>query len=154
MPPDDPGGLPEDEYLGLISYVLEANGYPAGTSALQIADLESIQILGKEGLSEARNFSLVQVVGCLTPGPDESWILTRTSDPVLTGDRPSTPAELSRADAQPLGENTFRLVSVSPFAPESYRGHRVEAKGLVYRAPNKDRINVSSLQALGSTCVN
>jgi hypothetical protein len=101
---------------------------------------------------EARSFSVVQVVGCLTQAPDNTWMLTHTSEPVLTRDRPSTADELKAASTRPLGTGTFRLVSVTPYKPESLKGRKVEAKGLMYRAPDKNRLNLNSLQQLGAGC--
>jgi mono/diheme cytochrome c family protein len=34
MPPDKPGGLPEQTYLNIVSYIMQANGSPAGTQPL------------------------------------------------------------------------------------------------------------------------
>jgi mono/diheme cytochrome c family protein len=34
MPQVDPGGLKPEEYAALVSFILQQNGYPAGTTAL------------------------------------------------------------------------------------------------------------------------
>lgn len=34
MPQDDPGGLSSGEYVGVIAYILELNGFPAGSTQL------------------------------------------------------------------------------------------------------------------------
>lgn len=151
MPPDDPGKLTEDDYVGLVSYILQANGYPAGSTNLESGGLSAVQLVRKPGEErELRSFSLVQVVGCLSQSSDRSWILTRASDPVLARDRPSNAEELKRADAKPLGGQTFELVSVSPYQPDANAGRKIEIKGLLYKSPNKNRVNVSSLQSVGS----
>ena len=141
--------------LDVMTYVLQANDFPVGTAELTPEATEDILVMRKmvpgEPPREAQNFSVVQVVGCLTQGPDNMWVLTNTSEPILTGNRPSSPEELKAALARPLGNRTFRLVSVAQFAPESHKGQKVEAKGLMYRAPNKDRLNLSSLQMVAST---
>ena len=62
--------------------------------------------------------------------------------------------ELTRAAERPPGPHTFQLVSVTPFKPESFKGQKVEAKGLMFRAPNRDRLNVSSIQPVASSCSN
>lgn len=154
MPPDDPGKLTEDDYLGLVSYILQANGYPEGTATLASGALSAIQIVRKPGEAppEVRSFSLVQVVGCLSQGSDRSWVLTHATEPALTRDRPSNAEELKKSETQPLGSHTFRLVSVTSFGPAAHAGGKVEIKGLLYRSPNKSRVNVSSLQAVGSLC--
>ena len=153
MPPDDPGKLSEADYLGLVSYILQNNGYPAGSTPLQESALSGIQLMPKPGTpSSLRSFSVVQVVGCLSQGPDRSWVLTRANDPLLARDRASSAEELRAADARPLGDQTFQLVSVSTHVPESHAGRKVEVKGLLYKSPGKNRVNVSALQPVGGGC--
>jgi len=152
MPPDDPGKLTPDDYVALVSYILQANGYPAGSARLESNALSAIQLVPRQGEArEVRSFSLVEVIGCLSQASDRSWVLTRATDPVLTGDSPANPEELASADRRPLGAQTFQLVSVSPFEPDTHSGRKIEIKGLLYKAPNKNRVNVSSLQPVG-TC--
>jgi hypothetical protein len=153
MPPDDPGKLSEDDYVHLVSVILQGNGYPAGTTALDTTALSSILLAPKPGEERAlRNFSLVQVVGCLTQGADQSWTLTRASSPVLGRDRPATADELKSEAAKPMGNETYQLVSVAPFQPDARSGQRIAIKGLLYKAPDKSRVNVSSLQLVGNAC--
>jgi mono/diheme cytochrome c family protein len=38
MPLDNPGGLSREQYAAVIAYVLKLNQYPAGASALPVAD--------------------------------------------------------------------------------------------------------------------
>ena len=64
----------------------------------------------------------------------------------------STPAELERARTRALGDDTYSLVSATPFAPATRRGHKVAAKGLVYRQPGDYRLNVTALETLADTC--
>jgi mono/diheme cytochrome c family protein len=40
MPQTKPGGLKPDQYLSLIAYVLQKNGYKAGTTALKATNLK------------------------------------------------------------------------------------------------------------------
>jgi mono/diheme cytochrome c family protein len=44
MPLDNPGSLKPDEYLSILSFVLQKNGYPAGTSPLSASQLKQITI--------------------------------------------------------------------------------------------------------------
>lgn len=153
MPPDDPGKLSEDDYLGLVSYILQNNGYPAGSTPLQASALSGIQLMPKPGTpSTLRSFSVVQVVGCLVQGPDRSWVLTHANDPSLARDRASSVEELRALDARPLGEQTFQLVSAAAYGPETHAGRKVEVKGLLYKSPERNRVNVSALQAVGGSC--
>ena len=153
MPPDDPGKLSEADYLGLVSYIIQNNGYPAGSTPLEASALSGIQLMPKPGTpSSLRSFSVVQVVGCLSQGPDRVWVLTRANDPALARDRASSAEELRAADVRPFGDQTFQLVSVSAYGPETHAGRKVEVKGLLYKSPATNRVNVSSLQAVGGGC--
>jgi hypothetical protein len=156
MPPDSPASLPDEDYLDLVTLILQVNGFPAGSASLTTEKLEDVLIMKNQGdgPGDVPNFRMVQVVGCLGDGPDNTWVLTRTSDPAVASDQASTVATLKEAGAQPLGSQTFRLLSVNPFHPEAHRGHKMQAKGLIYRAPNKDRINLVSLEMVGPSCGN
>jgi mono/diheme cytochrome c family protein len=155
MPRDDPGGLADEVYLDLVAYVSKVNGFPGGSAPLTSDIVADLQIPQKSGPAKAiGNFKMVAVVGCLAQA-DDVWSLTHTVAPVVTKDQPATAAELQQAEAAPLGADTFRLVSVAPFRPDSSRGHRVLAKGLLYRTtPGPNRLNVTSLQPLGASCTN
>ncbi len=67
-------------------------------------------------------------------------------------ERPSTPDTLKEASRKPLGSETFRLVSVNSFDPAAHTGQKMQAKGLLYRAPGKDRINLVSLETVDQNC--
>jgi mono/diheme cytochrome c family protein len=153
MPPDSPSSLPDEDYVDVISYILQANSFPAGNESLNLEKLESIVITKRtgEGPLEIPNFRLVRIVGCLALGPDKNWMLTNTGEPVPTGDQASSAAALQDAAAQPLGSHRFRLVSVNPFNPDAHKGEKMEAKGLIYRAPGKNLINLISLESVGAS---
>jgi len=154
MPPDSPSSLSDEDYLAMVALILKSNGYPAGTEALTVEKLDGIKIAGKPGETPKAlaNFRLIEVVGCLTHGANDAWVLTNTSEPALTSDRPSTAKALSDASRQPLGSGTFRLMSVNSFDPTAHAGQKMQAKGLLYRAPGKDRINLIALEPVGQSC--
>ena len=152
MPPDSPSSLPEDKYLDLVTLILQANGFPAGAENLRADQLESIMIVRKDGDHEVPNFRLVQVVGCLAQEPNHVWMLTRSSEPVVTSDQAPTPDALKEAATQSLGSHTYRLVSAGSFNPGAHKGQKMQAKGLIYRAPDRDRINLLSLEMVGQSC--
>ncbi len=153
MPPDSPSSLEDHEYLDIMTYILQANGYPAGKNDLTADMIGDIQLVRAPGSApgQAQNFTVVEIVGCLERDGD-GWFLTHTTEPVLTAGRPATEAELAEAARRPLGDLKFRLVSVTPFSPDAHAGEKMDAKGLLYRAPSKDRLNVSSLRPLGARC--
>ncbi len=154
MPASAPGSLSAANYLDLIAHILQVNNYPAGSEELK-ADaevLENIRVVGPGGPGPVPNFALVRVVGCLTQGEGNAWMLTNTSELVRTRNSAvSSDAELKQAGATPLGTLTFRLMQVFP-RPDAHKGHKMEAKGILARVPDGDRINVVSLGMVDSNC--
>jgi mono/diheme cytochrome c family protein len=154
MPPNFGTILDDQAKLDIVSYILQTNGFPAGTAELLVggADLASAQIVRKGEQASVQNFSLVQAVGCLAAGPSNTWMLTRTADPVTTRDDAPNERGLAEAAARPLGTKTYRLLSAVPFSPQSHAGQKVEARGLIYNEPGDERITLTSLQGTGTEC--
>lgn len=156
MPADNPRIFKPDQYLDLVAYILQANEFPSGAAPLttDTAALGAIRVARKGAPAEAPNFSLVHVVGCLTQAPDNGWIVTNASAPVVTRDpAASKDAQLTEAAARSLGSDTFRLMllTVQPPAVAPHKGSKVEAKGLLMRGP-ENRLNLTSIQPVGSGC--
>ena len=154
MPPNLTGNQLEPQAkLDIVAYVLNSNGLPVGNAELKpVADsLDEIQILRKGAVATIPNFALVQVVGCLSRDANNAWVLTRTSAPAATT-QPVPPAGERAAADTPLGDETFLLTSIKSFKPEPQQGHRVEARGLIYRAPGDARIDLTSLLSVASNC--
>ncbi len=153
MPGDAPGSLSLKESTDIVSYMLEANQFPAGTTELpaDLKALESIRIEAREGPGPVPNFSLVSVIGCLAQGTDAQWSVTHATEPLRT--RESAPT-LRAADAPipVLGTQTFRLLDVVSAKPDASRGRRVEVKGLLMRQPTGPALNVTSIQSVGPPC--
>jgi hypothetical protein len=63
----------------------------------------------------------------------------------------TTPEELQVSAAQPLGSQTFPLMSVTP-PSASLAGHKVQVKGVLTRQGTAERINVMSLDSVASAC--
>jgi len=154
MPPNAPNEVTDDAKADIVAYLLQQNGYPSGRGELR-AEAESLGIIDLVRKGQAAtipNFSLVQVVGCLTQGPGKAWTLTRTSEPALTREEEPTATALRTAQNKALGAQTFQLISVVPFKPEDHAGQKMEARGLLYKDENDSRINLTSLQMLGAGC--
>jgi PQQ-dependent dehydrogenase (methanol/ethanol family) len=49
MPYNAPGSLTQQQYLDVVAYILQRNGYPAGTSPLTIATLPRVALGGSKG---------------------------------------------------------------------------------------------------------
>lgn len=154
MPPNFGALLDDREKLDIVTYILKANGFPAGPEELRLGgdDLASAQILGEGELAGVQDFSLVATVGCLASGPDGGWMLTQTAEPRNAREDAPDPSALAASVARPLGSRTYRLLSVAPFEPAAHVGHKVEARGLVYTEPGDERITLTSLQRAGGTC--
>ena len=154
MPPNFGTILDDQVKLDIVTYILQANGFPAGGSELLVgsAALTTTQILKKGEQATVQNFSLVQTVGCLATGPNSRWMLTRTAEPLTTRDDEPTDRGLASAASRPLGTKTFRLISIAPFKPELHTGQKMEARGLIYTEPGDERINLTSLKPTGGNC--
>jgi S-disulfanyl-L-cysteine oxidoreductase SoxD len=154
MPPSFSTTLDDQAKLDAVTYILQTNGYPAGAGELKLAseDLATAQILKKGEQAVVQNFSLVQAVGCLARGADNTWMLTRSTDPVSTREDAATPQALASAANRTLGTRTFRLLSAVPFKPEAHVGHKMEARGLVHVDGPNTRLSVTSLQMAAEAC--
>jgi hypothetical protein len=157
MPQDSPGKLTESAYLDILSYLLQANSNPAGSAELAAGSLDGILLVGRNGPKPLPTNALVRLTGCLTPGTGTAWSLTKSTDAERTRDgEQTTPEELKAAAAKPLGTQTFRLQNLTElragFNPDSFKGQKVHVKGVLIRQTNNDRVNVTSLEPVASSC--
>ena len=151
MPRDNPASLTDNQYLDIVAYILQVNGLPAGTAELTPGLTSKIQVVGKDGPGPMPSFALVQVVGCLAAGKDNTWMLVNAGNPF----RVRNPKPLSDvADLQnlPLGTGTFRILSPNAAQLSPDAGHKVLIKGFLVRAPNDDRLNFTSVTVLTPAC--
>jgi mono/diheme cytochrome c family protein len=153
MPQNSVASVTDAGKLDIVSYILQSNGFPTGSEELvpERPGLNAILIVGRGGPTPPRARSLVHAVGCLTQRPDGSWVLTDSSAPARarTGVT-STGSDLERARAIPRGSATVVLLNGSP--DRSMTGRRVEAKGLLMKSADGDRIDVSSLAVIADAC--
>jgi mono/diheme cytochrome c family protein len=154
MPQGSPNIVNDAGKADILAYILQRNSFPPGANELtpDAGKLDMVQILRKGVAPGLQNFSFVQVVGCLEPGPGNRWVLTKSSARPGSRDRTVSAAELERARGRQLGTDTYTLVSASPFQPATRRGHKVTAKGLLYRQPGDNRLNLTALATLTETC--
>jgi mono/diheme cytochrome c family protein len=151
MPSGAAGSLSDAAYTDIVAYLLQAGSFPAGNDELRLDLLENIRIEGKEGPQPIPNYSLVRVVGCLTPAAQNTWTLSNASAPVQTRDpEASRDEERKNSMSKPLGTQQFPLRNIYP-APAPFRGHKVEVKGFWIQGSNQ-HINVNTLQTLASSC--
>jgi hypothetical protein len=156
MPPRIGNAVLDDAAkIDIVAFLLSANGFRAGRDELTIdpSALSRVEIVRPDRVGTVRNFALVQLVGCLDRSGN-AWTLTHTSEPVVAKSASATSQDAAAARAKPLGTDMYVLVSAGRFAAASLRGHKVDARGLVYRAPDRNMLTLTSLQAVAPDCGN
>ena len=155
MPRNSGGSLSEEEYVNVTAYILQKNGFPAGSADLKSEAMRAIHIEAKEGPQPLPTNSMVQIVGCMTQDGD-NWTLTQSTSPVRTRVSDAVSAdELKIAQSTPLGTATFRLqnlVMLGSFKPEGHKGHTMLAKGPLLRRSGAEAISVTALEMVGERC--
>jgi len=92
-------------------------------------------------------------VGCLAQA-GRVWTLSKASDPVRTrAPEAATDAEAAELDQTPLGARSFRLQQVYG-APPGWTGQKVAAKGFLTRSGTEERVNVTAMRTLTTSCPN
>jgi hypothetical protein len=97
------------------------------------------------------DFSYVEVVGCLAPGPRHTWLLTRASRPVVPAAGAAADARAAAA-ATPLGGETFHLVDAIAYTPQNRAGHKMYVRGLLIKLPDEQRMTISEFESLSASC--
>jgi|SRR5665213_3056212 len=154
MPGNLPGSLDDHAYVDILAYILQAHSLPAGTRELSPDMVGAIQLVGPEGPRPLSNLTIVRAVGCLSRAANNTWALSNAGAPRAVRARivdGTTPEELKVSAAQPLGTQTFPLLSVTPQGA-AYAGHKVQVKGVLTRQNTIDRINVMSLEPVAPAC--
>ena len=153
MPRNAPASLSDAAYTDIVAYVLQANGFPAGTTELRPGAPGEIWIQGKQGPAAVPDFALVEVVGCLTQRADGEWMVLNATEPVRTRNpTASSPEELKALNTTAPGPHTFRLLDATYIDAHPTKDHKALAKGLLIRQKGDDRLNTTALQDLGSAC--
>ena len=157
MPQGGIESVPDEGKLDILAHILSVNEVPPGAEELSLKPgaLESILVTKKGGAATpaVANFTLVQAVGCLARGPNQEWVLTKASEPATTRDETPSAANVDAAKAKPLGSLEFRLLSVlASHGADGHVGHKMEARGLVLKHADGNRLNLTSLQMLDARC--
>jgi mono/diheme cytochrome c family protein len=151
MPRNTPGSLTGEVYLDIVAHVLKENGFKPGARELTADALEAIRVVPGQPkpAPPVGDFSYVEVVGCLTAGPRQTWMLTRASEPVAVV--PSAPAS-SAAKDKPLGMQTFQLLDAMAYAPDDYKGQTIYVRGLLIKPAGEPRMVISTFETVSPTC--
>jgi hypothetical protein len=151
MPRNAPASLGDNVNLDIVAHLLKENGFPAGPRELTADALDGVSVLpGRpKPPPPIGDFSYVEVVGCLVPGPQQTWLLTRASAPVV----PSTAAQSPPAgrDAA-LGTLTFHLIDALAYAAKDHAGQKMYVRGLLIRLPGEERLTISAFEMVSPAC--
>ena len=153
MPSGRPGSLTDQEYLDVATYVLQKNGFPAGSAELTSDVADVTWIPGAGGAEGLDNYTFVSSVGCLHQDPTRSWLLTRAEELKKTEPSAAAIAPEGNTRKEP-GEFTFRLLDAISHNPEPHNGHKVRVTGYMVRLGAEIRVNVMSLEMIGPSCGN
>jgi mono/diheme cytochrome c family protein len=148
MPSGRPGALTDQEYLDAAAFVLQRNKFPAGATELTEQTAGEFWIPGAGGAEGLQNYTFVTTVGCLYQDTTRSWFVTDAQE--LKETDPKATASASGPDG--TGEFTFRLLDAISYNPDPHKGHKVRVTGFMVRLGAEIRVNVQSLQMLGSSC--
>jgi mono/diheme cytochrome c family protein len=155
MPRGAPGSLGDNVYLDIVAHLLKENGFPAGSHELTADGLDAIRVLPTQPkpLPPVGDFSYVEVVGCLTRGPQHTWLLTRSSAPVAAAPGASSAAGAAPASATAaLGTQTVHLVDAMAYSPDVHNGHKMYVRGLLIKLPDEQRMTISAFDMVSPTC--
>jgi cytochrome c5 len=142
----------DQEKLDSVAFILQQNGFPAGTKELtNDASLAAVRLIPKGGPAPPRAGALVRVIGCLQESGSNQWSVVKATEPAITTLDPMSADDKQSAAATPAGSQTIQLLSVFP-SPAAIKGHKVIAKGLLIRVPAGDRVNVTQLESLATGC--
>ena len=159
MPRNAAGSLTENVDLDIVAHLLKENGFPAGSVELASNALEGIRVLpGRpKPPPPVGDFSYVEVVGCLTAGPQQTWTLTRASEPVSVVPASALRQGSGQAAApastdSPRGTQTVHLLDAMAYAPDDHNGHTMYVRGLLIKLPGEQRMTISAFEMVSPTC--
>jgi len=94
---------------------------------------------------------IVSVTGCLKESSPNNWTLANATDPVQSSANAPPAADLPKTPPPP-GKNQFRLIGVSEFNLPQHRDHTVIIKGLLIKASQVSRLNMTSVTMVSASC--
>jgi S-disulfanyl-L-cysteine oxidoreductase SoxD len=153
MPPGDERSVTDADKRDALAYVLQQNGFPAGSNELAIDDgeLARVQITRQTGPGPLKTGALVRVAGCLAQRGDGGWELNSATEPERTA-LDAVPAAGSQPSAANLrGTRTVRLLNPYP-SPVAHLGRMMQAIGFLVRDAAADAVNVVTLEMVAPIC--
>src|SRR6476620_11284986 len=111
------------------------------SSILGLLVFAALTVAYAQGRPPADGPQLVEVVGCLSQ-TGSNWILANATDPAPATTTFTTPEAIKAAGEKPLGTQEYRLLGTRLFSPETHKGHRMAARGLLIKSGTESRINL------------
>jgi mono/diheme cytochrome c family protein len=152
MPPGDAASLADSDKRDVVAYLLQQNGFPAGSAELAPDDdvLATVEITRRIGPGPLKTGALVRVAGCLAQLRERDWELTGAREPTRTT-LDAAPASGDQRSDPIAGTRTVRLLNAFP-SPAAHVGHTMQAIGFLVKDSSGDAVNVVSLRMLAPTC--
>ena len=154
MPRGNPGGLPDQTYTDIISYLLQNNDMPTGTDELKPSALEKVQLVGKDGPNLSPILRRYSRSAASFKPAQNSWTLVQASEPVRTRDSfKKIEKELSGFTKRGLSANTHSGCKMPRISNRSLTSTRkCKSKACIVRSPDGTRINVNSIEGVSENC--
>ena len=157
MPPPNErrGEISDQQYLDIITFILQGNGLPSGPRDLEMSQLDTVTLVGPAGHQPPPSSSMVHLVACFVQIGDNAFGLAKSSRPIRTLLTEMTPDERTAAANWTTGVENFYLQSIDVidnFIPEQHLNSKVHAKGYLILQPNRERINLTALEVLDDDC--
>ena len=125
---------------------------PASSSKASMRRNSASLPRGGDSVPPVGDFSYVEVSGCLARGADATWRLEHASDPVAVRPVLSSGPQPSATAAPPRGRQAFQLIDAMAYEPERHVGHLWKVRGTLIRLPGQQRLAISSVEMVASTC--
>jgi hypothetical protein len=117
-----------------------------------LGTIVSAQIIPQKADNSQTPLEIVEVIGCVSEGAFNTWLLTRSTEPVVTNNNSLSAEAIKLAESKALGIKEHRLLVVSEFDPWAHIGHKVIIRGILSTSGPEARINVTGLKRVSFSC--
>ena len=151
-----PGSLTPEQYLDVVAFILERNGYPAGAAELTHEQLATTQFVGPDGPALLPQSAMVRFVGCLAVDGDTHLLQQATAPTRVRVSDETDEHEIGQSRVAALGSDAVPLTNVRqlPNATDvaALAGQKVQAKGVLNLVGDDFSLHVLSLVTTGLDC--
>ncbi len=151
-----PGSLTPEQYLDIVAFILERNGYPAGSAELTHEQLATTQFVGLGGPAPLPQSAMVRFVGCLRVDGEIVVLQQATAPTRVRVSDETDDHEVGQSRAVALGTDNVPLTNVRQLPNASdlaeMGGQKVQAKGVLNLVGDDFSLHVLSLVTTGLGC--